>query len=566
MGVGGDQLGVRGPGGGSTAKGIGTETVSGTTYLDPMQMPPEPELRDFLVHHLELIEPGLRPVQTKEYRLPNSVGAHGQVDILARDRHGMWVVIELKRSTTSSRQALHEVAKYTELLRREKQLAADRIRAIIVSTDWHELLVPVSNMARDWTHDLRGYHLQLNSQGTPACAERISLLQPSFEHRISPIHVIYTCSTEASRREAWQLISCHARTIGADDILAVEFARVKNFNSAAYHYGIYLAIGRVDRTVENYTLDDHYDGPEPFAAENPAEYDALCKICNYLSYHRTGFGELEGAAPGSLRTIADDPSWKLEKYHGTGAFNTLDAYEESDLFRLLTGDDRGQSQIQFSSTASPAIRSRWNGFKREVETSLSGNAAWHAIFTSWLSDAASHAGEGDVALHVYNPCDFLQSVITGWPNNLDKYLPMVQGVVQAETGYSNVIYGHLAWDGTSTDLRDAVKIVYGERLNWIAKRFGGVTWIDDELLLELVGLRYVATELVGVNPSGDLAAEKRIWLFDGKSAQVYSSLHQPQHFGRALNEISRNGRLFGAKDFLKLHHSSTEEIFLDYKG
>ncbi|GGN94206.1 endonuclease NucS domain-containing protein [Nocardia rhizosphaerihabitans] len=208
--------------------------------------PPELELRDHLVHHLDLIEPGLRPVQSNEYRLPNSLGAHGQVDILARDRHGMWVVIELKRSTTSSRQALHEVAKYTELLRREKQLAADRIRAIIVSTDWHELLVPVSNMARDWTHDLRGYKLQLDKQGAVVSTERVSLLEPSFEHRVTPIHVIYVCSTEESRSEIWQLINVAAKTVGVRDLLAADFDRISDFETIAFPYGIYLALGRID--------------------------------------------------------------------------------------------------------------------------------------------------------------------------------------------------------------------------------------------------------------------------------------------------------------------------------
>ena len=63
----------------------------------------------------------------------------------------MWVVIELKRDKAASRQAVQEVAKYIELLRREKHIAADRIRAVIVSTAWDELLVPVSNIAREWS-------------------------------------------------------------------------------------------------------------------------------------------------------------------------------------------------------------------------------------------------------------------------------------------------------------------------------------------------------------------------------------------------------------------------------
>ena len=80
-----------------------------------MADPTETDLRDHVAADLTLLEAGLTLVTT-EFPLPNAVGTRGRVDILARDRHGMWVVIELKRSNTSAREALHELAKYVELL------------------------------------------------------------------------------------------------------------------------------------------------------------------------------------------------------------------------------------------------------------------------------------------------------------------------------------------------------------------------------------------------------------------------------------------------------------------
>lgn len=77
---------------------------------------------------LHLMEPRLRLVQEKEFTLPNTYGARGYIDILARDIHDMWVIVEINRPTTSSWQALHEVAKYAEPFCREKHSppAADR--------------------------------------------------------------------------------------------------------------------------------------------------------------------------------------------------------------------------------------------------------------------------------------------------------------------------------------------------------------------------------------------------------------------------------------------------------
>ncbi|MFE3716133.1 hypothetical protein ACFXOX_23715, partial [Bacillus subtilis] len=98
------------------------------------------------------------------------------------------------------------VAKYTELLCREKHLSPDRIRVIIISTDWSELLVPVSNMARDWTHDLRGYQLVLDTSGIPTSADRVELLAEAFESRITPIHVMFFFGSLHDRNDAWSRI------------------------------------------------------------------------------------------------------------------------------------------------------------------------------------------------------------------------------------------------------------------------------------------------------------------------------------------------------------------------
>ncbi|MGH2543322.1 MAG: endonuclease NucS domain-containing protein [Ardenticatenaceae bacterium] len=86
-------------------------------------VPSEDNLRDQLVARLDLIEYGLHH-PTTEYYLPNDHGTRGRVDILARDRHGRLVVIEVKRSKKATREALHEVGKYMELLSRAEGYTA----------------------------------------------------------------------------------------------------------------------------------------------------------------------------------------------------------------------------------------------------------------------------------------------------------------------------------------------------------------------------------------------------------------------------------------------------------
>ncbi|MBF6100475.1 DUF91 domain-containing protein [Nocardia cyriacigeorgica] len=129
-----------------------------------MVMPPrESVIRRHLADRLEMLEPGLRLFR-QEYWIPNPEGTGGYIDILARDLHQNWVVIELKRANNTARETAQELAKYVELLRREKGVLPGRIRvfAVALEPQWTELLTPLSNLARDWDHDLRGYRLTID--------------------------------------------------------------------------------------------------------------------------------------------------------------------------------------------------------------------------------------------------------------------------------------------------------------------------------------------------------------------------------------------------------------------
>ena len=76
----------------------------------------EEMLRDQLAFDLSVIDPELRFIQT-EYPLPNDSGSKGFVDILATDIYNNHVIIEIKRSKTSSRETLQQIYKYIGLLR-----------------------------------------------------------------------------------------------------------------------------------------------------------------------------------------------------------------------------------------------------------------------------------------------------------------------------------------------------------------------------------------------------------------------------------------------------------------
>ncbi|EGO9011334.1 DUF91 domain-containing protein, partial [Enterococcus faecalis] len=72
----------------------------------------ESHIRDYLAENLNFLSDELSLIG-KEYLLPNNDGTKGYVDLLAKDKQGNYVIIEIKRSNQAARQALHEIFKYS---------------------------------------------------------------------------------------------------------------------------------------------------------------------------------------------------------------------------------------------------------------------------------------------------------------------------------------------------------------------------------------------------------------------------------------------------------------------
>jgi hypothetical protein len=106
----------------------------------------ETAMQRHLAANLDQIEPGLLLLKS-EYSLENSAGAGGRIDLLAKDGFGHVVCIELKRSDRSARETLNELSKYVTLLVQQDRVPREMIRCIVISTHWHELLLPLSYLA-----------------------------------------------------------------------------------------------------------------------------------------------------------------------------------------------------------------------------------------------------------------------------------------------------------------------------------------------------------------------------------------------------------------------------------
>ena len=146
-------------------------------------------IRDHLAANLALIEDGLTLVQ-KELPLKNPHGARGFPDVVARDKFGHFLIIEVKRSDAAARTALHELHKYAALFRISHGVSLTKIRCILVSTEWHELLVPFSDYTRSAEYHVEGYRIILNIDNTISRLVPVAILPEAPVLHLCPHHAV----------------------------------------------------------------------------------------------------------------------------------------------------------------------------------------------------------------------------------------------------------------------------------------------------------------------------------------------------------------------------------------
>ena len=147
----------------------------------------ESELRDLLAKNVAILEPGLTLLSKEQY-IPHSLGTKSFIDLYARDEWGHHVLIELKRSDASAREALHEIHKYVEGVKQHLGVKDDEIRIIVASTQWRELLVPFSRFAADTKLAVSGLLPNVDEVSGTVTASPAPALKVSEGRFIAPWH------------------------------------------------------------------------------------------------------------------------------------------------------------------------------------------------------------------------------------------------------------------------------------------------------------------------------------------------------------------------------------------
>ena len=441
----------------------------------------EDELRDHLAAHLDLIETGLTLLDT-EYPLDNADGSGGRIDILARDELDHIVCIEVKRSDNSARSTLNELSKYVTLLVARDRVPREMIRCIVVSTHWHELLLPLSYFA--YTTGIDTTALQAVRAGHEVSIERLELTHLRFLPQLSPDMDLIRFDERAPREQSLELIKARSAELPFVRLAVLLFEPERPADGAVASFPMLVCVWRLP--------DGRHDEVaatigRPIGVEFP--------------YVAPGW-ELEADAKNwiSDEALSDIPQFAQgwthgtpEKLHATLARHKLTRIERigdwpqleiiNDDQRILRaalatsplgGSERGNRHIH-RAVVSPLIASSWRA-------GIDAFLAFIAFEPSWRDAAEEYLQllEGSdvrVELHAFDKKHVVYAIHQA-QTHPDAMLGYFEIIVRAGERVVDGMHGYYTWDGETrpVDAAAVIDAIYGD-VSWARLSIGSA--VDD---------------------------------------------------------------------------------------
>ncbi|WP_428515481.1 endonuclease NucS domain-containing protein [Roseovarius sp.] len=483
----------------------------------------ESTLRDDLIDKLELLEPGLIYSQKEQY-IPNKFGTRSFIDFVARDATNKLVLVEVKKTKAAEREAVHEVLKYIDGVKRHLGLKEDEIRVFVVSPDWSELFVPFSSLVHRTHCSVVGFKLRVTETGEVTGAHELEPLGGTGERFVAPWHELRYFADETACNEAIAAYEEACRQKGIESFVLLELHPSKSFEegiSSPKQQSMHKIIAEMSgSTPEGYMLpkykralyfamqqlsESEYasilrasgaDCSETFEVleDMEDEEERLCTLHEAVLdlQPRPECDFLEIGYPAKIKSrLLEDDGWLIDTVHRFGAFSrNLEILSDEVIVDEICGQD-GAGYQQFSKTFDPANKTEVASIVGGIERCLSQNNAWRKQIREALREIVDAADADAVNFTLFNPSTalltFYLAVSHGEP---EQYVPSYSFYREVD-GKKIIIFGCLRWDGSLAKLDTVLRKHYGSS---ISQMLFSLTWggydAQDSKVMRTIGFRY----------------------------------------------------------------------------
>lgn len=491
----------------------------------------ENEIRTILADNLSTFFPELTLVEV-EFYLPKTKGTRGYIDILATHKKGNYVIIELKRSENSSRQAIHEIIKYSEGLKEKFSLKNSEIELYIISTLWNELLIPFSSFKVTSSNQVFGFKLVIDDS-KKITIESVEALKLAGDRLFSPYQ---TCRHYSSQKTLKDGISEHKEINQERGLLNFVLIILKSpkidKNELISH------IAQCTKTALEATGIEYDESNSPLRADLLPD----SKFVIYQSYLRSPkehYLELLKENPEYLNEIMQHI--KDEEYNADDELNYLEeaallnsgrfpkseyveyaypskfmhmiraqGYEIVEIIKFGSLRDNeiinnemiinefegltGTEKVQFHGNAHSKSKSQLKEIFENSMKCVENNPIWSGHISHFFSLIDKEKINFTLSTTVYNPFNILISLFRCLKYQTNKFMPCYEINLQfhSESESNKLYYGIITWNGQKPPTLNSLIENYfdGDAFNLVSPLMWGGDINNNLNILNALGLKY----------------------------------------------------------------------------
>ncbi|ARL10622.1 endonuclease NucS domain-containing protein [Burkholderia pseudomallei] len=390
----------------------------------------EAELRDYIAGNIEVLESGLVMLDKEKY-IPNELGTRGFIDLYARDAHGHHVLIELKRSDASSREAIHEVHKYVEGVKQYLGVRDEEIRVIVASTEWRELLVPFSRFAADSKLSLLGLKLEIFISPHRVTASLVQLLPMNQGRFIAPWHDVNWYLSRESLDEGIKSIeeSCKVKNIQNYVIVVLQPPEPIVSEHQASMWNVLGQIAVMNGEERSTSSLPTYEFIAYFAMQlnheecirvlehDPDQLDEVRETIvdmdaeESLKYLYESVGTVEPRSvqdhyeigyPAKFSKFLNDIGCNVNAVIRHGVFKRNTLLSDDSILSELRGED-GSTGQRFKRTVSVSHKAHMSTVRGDIKSCLVQNPVWQSHLMRALDEIEAEFPDAEIDVSIFNP-------------------------------------------------------------------------------------------------------------------------------------------------------------------